>query len=206
MAWEKDTLGRQQFGKHFIELLTTRYESRKSFIANLDAPWGHGKTFFLENLAEQLRQEGRTVAYVNAWRDDRTNAPLVAVLAAITEAISSQVGPASKAAITLTAARRRLAPVIAEVGKQVGKHALKLATGVAIDKVLDVMSLDEQYAADDGAIDKGVDAVTSRQVAAYVEDRLRSQEIERQAIESFKHQTAIALIEIKNTSAIIRNS
>lgn len=190
MAWENDKLNRQQFATHLVELLLDRYQSRDSFIANLDAPWGQGKTFFLENLAEQLSDEGYAVAYVNAWQDDRTNTPLVAVLSAIDEAIRANQETTPKAIAKLNAARKVLAPVVGEVGKQMGKHALKLATGIGIDKVLELLEADDIYEADTDAINKGVDSVTAKRISNLVGERLKSQEVERKAIASFRDKTA----------------
>jgi len=193
MAWEHDKLKRKQFAVHLIELLLNRYDNRDSFIANLDAPWGQGKTFFLENLSKQLLDEGYTVAYVNAWQDDRTNTPLIAVLSAIDNAVRAKEKSTSKAVAKLDSARKVLAPVVGEVGKQMGKHALKLATGVGIDKILELLEADEDYESDGDAIEKGIDSATAKRISNLVEERLKSQLVEREAIASFRNKTADAL-------------
>lgn len=192
MAWEYDKLGREKFGKHFAELLVERYESRKTFIVNLDAPWGQGKTFFLENLSEQLADDGYPVAYVNAWQDDRSQSPLVTVLAAIDAALAEVGGPAESTKAAMVTARRKLTPVIGEVAKQIGKHAVKLTTGVAVDGILDAMNAADDYRADEDAISSGVDAVAKRAFED-MEARLKAQEIERKAVIAFREKTADAL-------------
>lgn len=195
MVWIGDYLERKAFAQHITELLLSRYQAKKSFIANLDAPWGQGKTFFLERLRVDLEAAGFAVAYVNAWRDDRTDDPLVTVLEAIDEAISRKVSIGSQAASTLISAKRKLTPVVAEVGKQIGLHALKLTLGLSVDKVLKAYNADDTYEADDEAIDKGIDAALGKMAGSYVDERLQAQKIARAAIEQFRERIECALME-----------
>lgn len=58
----------------------------QSLVLALDAPYGEGKTWFLERFRLQL-EENHTVAFVDAWSDDSGNQPLVAITAAVEDAI-----------------------------------------------------------------------------------------------------------------------
>lgn len=193
MAWQDDQLGRAEFGQHVIALLIARYLSRGSLIANLDAGWGEGKTFFLQNLTDQLREEGYPVAYVNAWTDDRSDDPLLTVLAAVTSAIDEKLDSTSAAAKTLGEAQRKLAPILAEASKQMALHALKLTTGVAIDKAIEAAEAEDDWEADQDAIGTSIDALSKVDVAAFVDQRLAAHRADRAAIDSFREQTAEAL-------------
>jgi hypothetical protein len=92
--WARDLLGRRADAEFLKQFLIRRIEERseegrkKSYVLNLDAGWGHGKTFFLTHFKRQLESEGYLAVYVNAWEDDHAEDPMVAVLAAIDETIA----------------------------------------------------------------------------------------------------------------------
>lgn len=87
--WEKDKLGRRADADFLIRFLTRRIEERgeqgqqRSYVLNIDASWGGGKTFFLERFGDHLEREGYLVARVNAWEDDHCEDPLIAVMTAV---------------------------------------------------------------------------------------------------------------------------
>jgi len=85
--WEGDKLGRRADADYLIRFLTHRIEERdegeKSYVLNIDAAWGGGKSFFLERLGQQMEDEGYLVTHVNAWADDHIDDPQIAVMAAI---------------------------------------------------------------------------------------------------------------------------
>jgi hypothetical protein len=58
-----------------------------SYVLNIDARWGEGKTYFLTGFQRDLA-ENYTVAYVNAWEDDHADDPLLAMMSAVTGALS----------------------------------------------------------------------------------------------------------------------
>lgn len=85
--WGDDKLGRSADADYLIRFLTQRLEERdegkKSYVLNIDAAWGGGKSFFLERLGQQMEDEGYLVTHVNAWADDHIDDPQIAVMAAI---------------------------------------------------------------------------------------------------------------------------
>jgi hypothetical protein len=91
--WSGDLLGRRSDADLLLRFLRSRTQERLAagepgaYVLNLNAEWGQGKTYFLQRLGRQLEAEGTPVAYVNAWRDDASGAPMVAVMAAIEEAL-----------------------------------------------------------------------------------------------------------------------
>lgn len=66
--WADDKLGRREDALFIKEFLTQRLSERgnsgraKSYVLNLDAEWGFGKTYFLDRLGRDLSEEGRLVA------------------------------------------------------------------------------------------------------------------------------------------------
>ncbi|MCF6200098.1 MAG: KAP family NTPase [Hyphomicrobiaceae bacterium] len=91
--WHDDKLGRKTDADFLIQFLSKRSKEQSSngqegaFVLNLDAPWGHGKTFFLTRMKEQLKSQNHLVAYINAWQDDHANDPLLSVISEIDKII-----------------------------------------------------------------------------------------------------------------------
>jgi hypothetical protein len=69
-AWSNDLLDRKSDALFLIDFLIRKIEERgsrgtiKSFVLNIDAGWGHGKTYFLQNLRKTLEERQHIVAYV----------------------------------------------------------------------------------------------------------------------------------------------
>ncbi|KTE76959.1 KAP family P-loop NTPase fold protein [Sphingopyxis sp. A083] len=91
--WQGDTLDRQKDGDTVYRFVMAEIKARRrrgltaSYVLNIDAEWGHGKSFFLNRLSTQLALDGHAVATVNAWENDLTNEPMVAVMSAIEDAL-----------------------------------------------------------------------------------------------------------------------
>lgn len=124
--WAGDLLDRKK-DAHFLEGFLTRKAAElsaagqsKSYVLNLDAGWGVGKTYFLTNFRDQLRDNNHLVAYVDAWTDDHADDPLIAVMTAIEEGVRTD----SK----VKAAAKKSASKLAELG---GKLVVSGAKGMA---------------------------------------------------------------------------
>lgn len=92
--WAGDLLGRQDEGEFLIRFMRERLEERRqqsgvagSMVLNVAAEWGHGKTFFLDRIAKQLRADGHIVARVDAWQSDFASDPMLPVMAALEVAV-----------------------------------------------------------------------------------------------------------------------
>jgi hypothetical protein len=56
----------------------------------IDAPFGHGKTFFVNGFASELRREGYRVVYFDAWRADLAVYPLFLFVSEVLSQLSEQ--------------------------------------------------------------------------------------------------------------------
>ncbi len=102
--WADDKLSRREDADFLATFLRNKADeltgagATKSYVLNLDAGWGRGKTFFLDRLRRQLVTSGHMAVYVNAWQDDFADDPLVAVMASIEKEVSAHLKPQSAAA------------------------------------------------------------------------------------------------------------
>ncbi|KQY21031.1 P-loop NTPase fold protein [Rhizobium sp. Root483D2] len=144
--WDADLLNRKDDAKFLYNFLIGQIDKRKaqgrvaSYVMNVDADWGGGKTFFLEGLAADLESQGHIVARINAWRDDHAQDPYVAIMAAIDKAFEPFVqkpGPISKA---WGAVKSSGGPIAVKFAGAIGKALLKKHTGVAIEDFREMIS------------------------------------------------------------------
>jgi hypothetical protein len=124
--WSDDLLGRKNDSAFLKAFLKGRIAERKkrglngSYVLNLDARWGDGKTYFLKRFETDLRVD-HTVAYVNAWEDDHADDPLLAIMSAIETAFAQTKSRRLQEKVT------SLKRVAGEVAVTAGKFAIKAA-------------------------------------------------------------------------------
>jgi hypothetical protein len=128
--WKDDLLGgREEFANFLTNYVVSRTapegEDLKPFNIALDAPWGQGKTFFIERWMKDLqaKEVPFNVIHFDAWKADYAADPLIAILAAINKCLEKEInalGLQAKAekqlSETLKKARRALWPVLKQVG------------------------------------------------------------------------------------------
>ncbi len=87
--WANDKLKREDEAKYLTSYLIGKYKqdvsafNDGSFVLNVNAEWGFGKTYFLKNWADNLSSEGHPIVYFDAWQNDFSNEPLLAIIATI---------------------------------------------------------------------------------------------------------------------------
>ena len=79
--WTGDVLRRKKYADFLTQYLVAK---KDPFVININAPWGSGKTFFIEHWYEDLRKEHPCVLF-NAWENDFSNDPLLSVISHIKE-------------------------------------------------------------------------------------------------------------------------
>lgn len=90
--WEDDFFERREEAallEQYLESIWNRpnlREDSKGFVLAVDADYGMGKTFFLKRFAKQMAIN-HPVAYIDAWKDDLHDEPLIAILATLEEAL-----------------------------------------------------------------------------------------------------------------------
>lgn len=76
-----DKLDRAKYAEFLTDYLSSKKDD--SYVMNLNAEWGAGKTFFLQRWYHSIKNEYPSV-YIDAWKHDFSDDPLLAVIASIT--------------------------------------------------------------------------------------------------------------------------
>lgn len=91
-GWIGDVLQRKKYADFLTQYLVAK---KDPFVININAPWGSGKTFFIEHWYEDLRKEHPCVLF-NAWENDFSNDPLLSVISHIKESLQSYLSVSDK--------------------------------------------------------------------------------------------------------------
>jgi KAP family P-loop domain len=117
-AWSNDALNRKEEATAVADYLVARSNARRAgglqqgFVLAVNADYGEGKSFFIQNLKDQLA-ELHPVALIDAWTDDRTQQPFLAIL----DALENALEPLFDKSETL---RQKTAKMIAVAGPVAG--------------------------------------------------------------------------------------
>ncbi|EGQ8139788.1 KAP family P-loop NTPase fold protein [Vibrio cholerae] len=95
----EDKLGRAKYATFLTKLLASQGfdktrnpdEQKRNYVLNLNAEWGSGKTYFLKRWSEDLK-EHYPVVYIDAWKKDYSDDPLMTVVSSIIEQLRKQAG------------------------------------------------------------------------------------------------------------------
>ncbi|GHY56008.1 KAP family P-loop NTPase fold protein [Vibrio cholerae] len=95
----EDKLGRAKYATFLTKLLASQGfdktrnpdEQKRNYVLNLNAEWGAGKTYFLKRWSEDLK-EHYPVVYIDAWKKDYSDDPLMTVVSSIIEQLRKQAG------------------------------------------------------------------------------------------------------------------
>ncbi len=80
--WSDDVLQRREIA----DRLTSIVEGQKApFVLSVDGGWGTGKTFLLKRWRQDLENHGWQAIYFNAWEDDFSDDPLLAIIGQLSE-------------------------------------------------------------------------------------------------------------------------
>ena len=143
--WQEDLLERQQDARFLIDFLSRRSRElvekgeAKSYVLNINSAWGQGKTFFLRRLVKQLAEENYVSVYINAWTDDHAQDPLVAVIAALDEALKPFTKKYSSLKkvwqTTKSSGLEIVSAAVVHATKQLLKRAIGESGGEAINEI-----------------------------------------------------------------------
>ncbi len=195
--WDGDVLNRKADSDFLISFLSRRVAERAkakrpaSFVLNLNAKWGYGKTFFLEHMKRDLESAGYVVATVNAWRDDHADDPIIAVMAAIDDAVKPLITKPGKAKTAWAIVRKKGAAIALAAVKGTLVHWGRKALGDGMDAAIEILGRSEDAAAaKDAAMEE-----FSKVADAEATDPLEAFRTRQSMIEEFRNGLKVFLSE-----------
>lgn len=125
--WKDDKLNCKEFADRLTNLLHGQTEP---LTIALNGIWGSGKTFLLKRWSEDLKKQGHTAIYFNAWEDDQLDDPLVAIIGQLWMELKGGTFKEVCAAV-----KQASKPLIEKVGLNFLKHIAEMIPGIDLTGV-----------------------------------------------------------------------
>lgn len=137
--WENDKLNRQQDAEIIIDTARKIHDegdvtNKNGLVMAINAPWGGGKSYLLDGIAENLGHAGYKVLRFNAWENDYSKDALSSFLAEMGDQIESLFGTGNEKVAAFKKSAKRIAW---DVSKVFFAAALKKLSGAAIDDLVE---------------------------------------------------------------------
>lgn len=95
----EDKLGRVKYATFLTKLLASQGfdkaretdVQKRNYVLNLNSEWGAGKTYFLKRWSEDIKVH-YPVVYIDAWKKDYSDDPLMTVISSIIDQLREQAG------------------------------------------------------------------------------------------------------------------
>lgn len=184
LIWDDDKLDRKASADYLTTYLNALFDEeerndeiyKSSFVLNINAGWGYGKTFFIEKWVKELKVNKQPVIYFDAWKTDFAEDPLLAFIAELEDGLK---------------------PYFAEVpkGTKILNAAFKAAKNVL--KPIIVNHLNAVVSTATGGIIKDINPVQQENL---VEISLKAYKAKKIAIADFKKKLNDLVTTLKGTS------
>ena len=216
--WDGDRLKRKGYSLFLTQYLLNKTvepdpHSPKPFTLALDAPWGQGKSHFIDAWMKdlELSDPPNLVMKFDAWKADYLVDPLIAFMAAFKNCLDESVKrhcPSEdlkqtikeKVEFAVKQARRALFPAV----MQVGAAALKATTGIAAHELFEfTKESPDQPSELLGKIEEGGIDALNEGLDKFFEKALEGQNERTFAIEAFKESIAAALKLLSSEKKVI---
>jgi len=137
--WENDKLNRQLDAEIIIDTARKIHDEgvvtgKNGLVMAINAPWGGGKSYLLDGIAENLGRAGYKVLRFNAWENDYSKDALSSFLAEMGDQIESLFGTGNDTVADFKKSAKRIAW---DVSKVFFAAALKKLSGAAIDDLVE---------------------------------------------------------------------
>lgn len=130
IVFPADTLNRKKYAEFLHNYLVSN-AANGGYVLNLNAKWGAGKTYFINRWIESIR-ETHPVVYIDAWKQDYSDDPMLTVVSSLLNALSDHLPEENRhiANISEKSARfiKTLAPALM-------KGIVKRTTGINLDDI-----------------------------------------------------------------------
>lgn len=143
----EDSMGRAGHAQHMTQFLIKK-GLETSYVLNLNAKWGTGKTYFLRRWVAEIEDLYPTV-YIDAWSSDHSDDPLLSVVSEVRKTLHALRNMTELEAELFKGVAKAVKAAAPAVVKAVLKGQLKKWGGVNADDFMGLMSADDL--ADTGA-------------------------------------------------------
>lgn len=120
-----DNLDRAKYAKFLYEVAAKRGET-SNLVININAEWGAGKTHFTRRLAQTIQEKHPTV-YVDAWKQDFSDDPLLAIFSSISEQLSDQ---SDKFVSLMKKTEKKVGVLLKGIAPAIVQGVIKKTTGI----------------------------------------------------------------------------
>lgn len=135
-AFSSDQLDRKNAAIFLTNFLVGRHRvagsvpGNESFVLNVNAEWGLGKTYFLKEWSKMLREQGHFVVYFDAWENDYAADPFVGFMSAINNQLKDSLPAKGKISQQAKAMARAGSRVIKTAAPSIAFAVIKHVAGV----------------------------------------------------------------------------
>ncbi|MBU2952301.1 KAP family P-loop NTPase fold protein [Marinobacter sp. F3R08] len=223
--WDDDKLKRFEQAQLLKSFLAEQYErgfksedGNRSFVLNLDAESGYGKTFFLDRFSKDLEQEHFVLRY-NAWANDYAKDPLLSFISQIARELSNYISEHGSDTNTNKLITHELYQNALKVLKTAGKAAAPKLLTAGISTLVLGMPIMANFTSDSetsgvtdphSAISDDNQVLIKESISASIEGAMAStssalfdeENSRRAAIESFR-KTLARVVEILTTKTAL---
>ncbi len=151
--WKNDFLGRDKDAEFLYRLAIGRNEenvrnNKGSFVLNIDAAWGQGKSFFLNAVYETVKARKHPAVFINAWQYDFVDDPFAICVAALDRYFKSiqeqkEITKTEKFQKGLKTVRSQFLNITWTLGKAVVKKAINKVAENGVEEVASIFDANE---------------------------------------------------------------
>jgi len=185
-TFPEDKLERVKYANFLTKFLADQGYDKASgekhnYVLNLNSEWGSGKTYFLRRWAEDLK-EHYPVVYVDAWKQDYSDDPLMTVISSMIKQLREQAGSAEDKAVIK--ASRKLFGLLKAAAPSAARSLTKRYLGIDPVAIMEAEEDDDQLG---NATDENGNPIDMGLAASKVVEHLISEhDAKATAIESLK--------------------
>jgi len=143
----EDSMGRAEHARNLTQFLIQKGQET-SYVLNLNAKWGTGKTYFLRRWVEEIKHIYPTV-YIDAWSSDHSDDPLLTVVSEINNTLHALLDISTFETALFQGVAKTAKVAVPSVIKALLKGQLKKWTGLNSEDLEGIISADDL--ADSGA-------------------------------------------------------
>ncbi|NTF06849.1 hypothetical protein G6L37_11820 [Agrobacterium rubi] len=214
-VWQDDQLNRREHAIYLYKLVTGRMKrnaSEGSFVVNIDARWGQGKTYFIRKMYEDVIARGHPAVFIDAWKYDYIDDPYTHVIAEIDayfqtliERSNKKKSLGDKIKVHTEAVRRQAGKIIWTGFKGGAKRASRLVMAEAGEQIIEMIETYSPETVQDVTKDT-VDGVTSQLIEvndkiidAFIQKRLDDFTETKESLKNFQESLS-AILELLKAS------